>query len=128
MRCPAKTKCERLTCGLVAVLIFAWLLGIPHLAAQDRDYLSDPDTGIALTHSQAWGDFGRDTAAARPGGLDRRCRSASGSLPADWGIMPTARSSWICAASTVASAVWWASSGKAATAAAWCSASWSTAI
>jgi hypothetical protein len=54
---------------LCGALLFAWLLGIPHLAAQDLDYLSDPDAGIALTHSQAWGDFGRDTAAARPGGV-----------------------------------------------------------
>jgi len=69
MRWPTETKSERATSRLVALLLSAWLLGTPHLAAQELDYLSDPNAGIALTHSQAWGDFGRDTAAARPGGV-----------------------------------------------------------
>lgn len=37
------------------------------LPAQEADFVSDRNAGIALQHTQAWGDFGFDTAAAATG-------------------------------------------------------------
>jgi hypothetical protein len=51
----------------------AWVLvcslGFSSPAVQNVEYLSDPDSGIRMTHTQSWGDFGLDTAAARSGGV-----------------------------------------------------------
>jgi hypothetical protein len=51
-----------------AVLFLVFSLGGLCPAAQNVEYLSDPDAGIMLTHTQSWGDFGWNTAAARSGG------------------------------------------------------------
>ena len=45
-----------------------WVMCAGQAAAEDEDFLSDPNTGIPVRHSQQWGDFGFDTAAARSGG------------------------------------------------------------
>ena len=55
-----------------ALLRSAWALliaiaSVPCLAAQGVDFVSDPSAGISLQHEQQWGDFGFNTAAARPG-------------------------------------------------------------
>jgi hypothetical protein len=49
-----------------ALLAVAPASAAPPLAA-DVAFLSDPAPGVTLAHSQQWGDFGLDTAAARPG-------------------------------------------------------------
>ncbi len=41
---------------------------LPHLAAQEVDYLSDRSIGIAMEIQQGWGDFGYDVATAKTGG------------------------------------------------------------
>lgn len=49
------------------MLAIAW---VPSVRAADGggvDFVSDPNAGIAMQHSQQWGDFGLDTAAARKG-------------------------------------------------------------
>ena len=51
-------------------VLCALLVGVTfpaHLLAQDADFVSDRNGGIALQHTQAWGDFGFDTAAAAAG-------------------------------------------------------------
>lgn len=42
--------------------------------ANDTLYLSDPSSGLAITHQQQWGDFGVDRAAARAGGTGNPLR------------------------------------------------------
>jgi hypothetical protein len=48
----------------VALLSGSCLAGT---AAEAEDFLSDPALRASLRHRQDWGDFGLDTAAARPG-------------------------------------------------------------
>ncbi|MCY2993959.1 MAG: NPCBM/NEW2 domain-containing protein [Planctomycetota bacterium] len=57
--------------GLLCLAATVWSLSgfAQSLRAEGVDFVSDPSTGICLTHQQAWGDFGLDTAAARPGGV-----------------------------------------------------------
>ena len=52
----------------VGVLFFA-ITSVHCLPAADPEYLSDPGAGIPLEHSQQWGDFGLDTAAAQTGNV-----------------------------------------------------------
>jgi len=51
----------------VGVLIVAAAASVPNVPAEDVVYVSDRNAGITLQHSQQWGDFGFDTAAARTG-------------------------------------------------------------
>jgi len=60
--------------SFVASILF--LLAAPGggLLAQGEDYLSDPAAGFSMTHSQQWGDFGLDKAAAARGGVGTEMR------------------------------------------------------
>ena len=70
---------HRASRSIVAVAAVATALASaasPAAADVDADFLSDPAAGISLEHSQQWGDFGFDTAAAAPAARARRCGSA----------------------------------------------------
>ncbi|HPA16605.1 MAG TPA: NPCBM/NEW2 domain-containing protein [Verrucomicrobiae bacterium] len=55
--------------GRSVVLLMCLGLCVPDLRAADIDFLSDRAAGVSFTHQQQWGDFGLDTAAARPGAV-----------------------------------------------------------
>ncbi len=50
-------------------MLLAWNGTRLYVPAQDADYVSDPAASVSLTHRQDWGDFGLNTAAARPGAV-----------------------------------------------------------
>lgn len=50
----------------VSMLIVAMLM-LTGSIGQSADFLSDSAAGVSLKHQQQWGDFGLDTAAAKPG-------------------------------------------------------------
>ncbi len=50
--------------------VCTWVVAVTstvRLRGQDADFVSDRNAGIVLQHTQAWGDFGFDTAAAATG-------------------------------------------------------------
>ena len=48
-------------------VLFLAVASYASVPAADVDFVSDRNAGITLQHSQQWGDFGIDTAAARTG-------------------------------------------------------------
>lgn len=46
---------------------FVWANTGENTPTGNISYLGDPSSGLALSHQQQWGDFGLNTAAARPG-------------------------------------------------------------
>lgn len=75
------TTCDRLglhvpawgaiVCGLMAQLalvVACWATGAAIAEAQELEFISDQPPGVTLEHSQAWGDFGLNTAAAPKSG------------------------------------------------------------
>lgn len=55
--------------AVLSSLLSALLLFAPggRLQAESAEFLSDATAGISMRHQQQWGDFGLNTAAARPG-------------------------------------------------------------
>ena len=65
---PTKHSTWFTTLAIIVVMSVA-TASMPFLVAQEADFLSDRNAGIALQHQQQWGNFGFDTAAARTGGI-----------------------------------------------------------
>ena len=54
--------------------LFLVVASVANVPAGDVDFVSDRNAGITLQHSQQWGDFGFDTAAARTGTVGSQLR------------------------------------------------------